>query len=150
MPTSTIDLYRVVRAPAAKIFRAFTDASAMCKWLPPHGFTGTVHELDPREGGSYRMSFTNLATGQSHSFGGRYLELKPNELIRYTDKFEDPSLPGEMQTTVTLRPVTGGTELRIRQEGVPEVIPAEMCHLGWQESLYLLALLVEPEIPSGA
>ena len=146
MSANTIRLHRVLRAKPEKIYRAFLDADAMAKWLPPHGFTGKVHQLDARVGGSYRMSFTNFATGKSHAFGGTYLELAPHERIRYTDKFEDPNLPGEMQTTITLQPVSCGTELNIVQEGVPAVIPAEVCYLGWQESLTLLAQLVEPEI----
>src|SRR5690606_9358435 len=143
----TVKLHRVLRAPAEKLYRAFLDADAMAKWLPPHGFTGKVHEMDARVGGGYRMSFTNFTTGNSHSFGGRYLELVPNERIRHTDKFDDPNLPGEMQTTVTLKKVSCGTEINIVQEGIPDVIPPESCYLGWQESLTLLAQLVEPEIP---
>lgn len=148
--TGTVRLYRVLRAPAARIYKAFLEPDAMVKWLPPHGFTGRVHEIDARVGGGYRMSFTNHGTGASHSFGGTYLELVPNERIRNTDRFDDPNLPGEMLVTVELRPVAGGTELNITQEGIPAVIPVEMCHLGWQESLQLLAQLVEPEIPDGA
>lgn len=144
---STIRLHRVLRAKPEKIYRAFLDAGAMAKWLPPHGFTGKVHHLEARVGGTYRMSFTNFTSGKGHSFGGSYLELVPGERIRYTDKFEDPNLPGEMQTTITLREVSCGTELNVVQEGVPEVIPAEMCYLGWQESLVQLAWLVELEIP---
>lgn len=144
---STIRLHRVLRAKPEKIYRAFLDTEAMAKWLPPHGFTCKVHHLDARVSGSYRMSFTNFTTGNSHSFGGTYLELVPGERIRYTDKFEDANLPDEMQTTVTLRAVSCGTELNVVQEGVPDVIPAEMCYLGWQESLVQLAWLVEPEIP---
>jgi uncharacterized protein YndB with AHSA1/START domain len=144
---STIRLHRVLRAKPEKIYRAFLDAEAMAKWLPPHGFTCKVHHLDAKVGGSYRMSFTNFTTGKGHSFGGTYLELAPGERIRYTDKFEDANLPGEMQTTITLRTVSCGTELNIVQEGVPDVIPAEMCYLGWQESLIQLGWLVEPEIP---
>ncbi|HXG28509.1 MAG TPA: SRPBCC family protein [Nevskiales bacterium] len=147
MPGSTIRLHRVLRAPPERVYRAFTEADAMCKWLPPNGFTGKMHQMDLRVGGSYRMSFTNFSTGKSHAFGGAYIELVPGERIRYTDKFEDPNLPGEMQTTVSLKKVSCGTELHIVQEGVPEVIPAEACYLGWQESLVLLAKLVEPEIP---
>ena len=147
MPTGTIRLHRVLRAPAERVYRAFLDAQALAKWIAPYGFTCQVHRLDARVGGSYRMSFTNFATGQGHSFGGVYNELVPGELIRYTDKFEDPDLPGEMQMTLTLTPVSCGTELQIVQEGVPAAIPLEMCHLGWQESLAQLALLVEPEIP---
>ena len=147
MATSTIRLHRVLRAPAERIDRAFLDANAMVKWLPPNGFTGTVHELDARVGGRHRMSFTNFGTGHSHSFGGTYVELTPHERIRYTDRFDDPNLPGEMQTTITLKPVSVGTELNVVQEGVPGVIPAEACYLGWQESLVLLGKLVEAEIP---
>jgi uncharacterized protein YndB with AHSA1/START domain len=148
--TSTIRLHRVLRAPAARVYKAFLDPDAMVKWLPPHGFTAKMHSMDARVGGGYRCSFTNFGTGSSHAFGGKYVELTPNERIRYTDKFEDPGLPGEMQVTVTLHPVMGGTDLSIVQEGVPAAIPAEMCYMGWQESLALLALLVEPEIPDGA
>ena len=144
---STIRLHRVLTAPPERVYRAFLDADAMAKWLPPHGFTGRVHQIDARVGGSYRMSFTNLGTGASHAFGGTYVELKPGERIRYTDKFEDPNLPGEMRAEISLRKVLCGTEVSIVQEGVPAVIPAELCYLGWQESLALLALLVEPEIP---
>lgn len=147
MATNTIRLHRVLPAPAERIYRAFLDADAMVKWLPPHGFTGKVHQLDARVGGSYRMSFTNFSSGHSHSFGGKYLELVPSALIRHTDKFDDPNLPGEMVTTITLKPVSCGTELNIVQEGIPEVIPAEACYLGWQESLALLAQLVVAEIP---
>ena len=147
MATNTVRLHRVLRTTPEKIYRAFLDADAMAKWLPPHGFTGRVHQLDAKVGGSYRMSFTNFTTGHSHSFGGRYLELVPNERIRHTDAFDDPSLPGEMQTTVSLRPVSVGTEVSIVQEGLPQAIPVEACYLGWQESLTLLAQLVEPEIP---
>jgi uncharacterized protein YndB with AHSA1/START domain len=147
MSANTVRLYRVLRAPAEKIYRAFFDADALSKWLPPYGFTCKVHHMDPNVGGTYRMSFTNFTTGHGHSFGGVYRELVPFETIRYTDSFDDPNLPGEMQTTVTLKPVSCGTELNIVQEGVPEVIPLEMCYLGWQESLVQLAKLVEPEIP---
>ncbi len=147
MSTHTIRLHRVLRAPPERIYRAFLDADAMVKWLPPHGFAGKVHHLDAKVGGSYRMSFTNLSTGHSHSFGGEYLELTPFACIRHTDRFDDPNLPGEMQVTISLKPVSCGTELSIVQEGVPAVIPAEACYLGWQESLTLLALLVEAEIP---
>jgi uncharacterized protein YndB with AHSA1/START domain len=147
MPASTIRLHRVLRATPERVYRAFLDADAMCKWLPPNGFTAKVHHLDARVGGSHRMSFTNFTTGNSHSFGGTYLELVPGERLRYTDKFDDPNLPGEMQVTVTLKKVSVGTELSIVQEGVPEAIPAEACYLGWQESLILLAKLVEAEIP---
>ena len=147
MTTNTIRLYRVLRAQPERVYRAFLDADAMAKWLPPNGFTGKVHHLDAKVGGTYKMSFTNFTTGKSHSFGGKYLELVPNERIRYTDKFDDANLPGEMQATITLKKVFCGTELNIVQEGVPGVIPAEACYLGWQESLILLAKLVEAEIP---
>jgi uncharacterized protein YndB with AHSA1/START domain len=146
MPTSTIRLHRVLHATPEKVYRAFLDADAMAKWLPPHGFTGKVHHLDAKVGGTYKMSFTNFTTGKSHSFGGEYLELTPHERIRHTDKFDDPNLPGEMRVTITLKQVSVGTELNIVQEGVPEVIPPEACYLGWQESLALLAKLVEAEI----
>jgi len=146
MPSHTVRLHRVLRTTPERLYRAFLDPDAMAKWLPPHGFTGKVHHLDARVGGSYRMSFTNFTTGQSHAFGGEYLELLPNERLCYTDQFDDPNLPGEMQTTVSLRPVLGATELSIVQEGIPEAIPTEMCYLGWQESLTLLAKLVEAEI----
>ena len=146
MSTNTIRLHRVVRAPAERIYRAFLDPDAMVKWLPPHGFTGKVQHMDARVGGTYRMSFTNFSTGSSHAFGGRYVELVPGEHLRYTDAFEDPNLPGEMITTVDLTKVSVGTEVRIEQSGVPSVIPAEACYLGWQESLMLLAQLVEAEI----
>ena len=145
--TNTIRLHRVLRATPERVYRAFIDVSAMTKWLPPNGFTGQVHHHDPRVGGTYKMSFTNFTTGKSHSFGGEFLELKPNERIRYTDRFDDPNLPGEIQTTISLNKVSVGTELNIVQEGVPAVIPAEACYLGWQESLTLLAKLVEAEIP---
>ena len=145
--TNTIKLHRVLKAPAERVYRAFLDAGAMCKWLPPNGFMGQVHHLDAKVGGTYKMSFTNFTTGNSHSFGGEYLELVPNERIRHTDRFDDPNLPGEIVTTITLKKVSVGTELNIVQEGVPAVIPAEACYLGWQESLTLLANLVEPEIP---
>jgi uncharacterized protein YndB with AHSA1/START domain len=145
--TSTIRLHRVLRATPEKIYRAFLDPDAMVKWLPPNGFTGKVHHADAKVGGTYKMSFTNFTTGKSHSFGGKYLELKPNELLRYTDKFDDPNLPGEMQTTISLKKASCGTELDIEQEAVPSVIPADACYLGWQESLTLLAKLVEAEIP---
>ena len=147
MPTSTIRLHRVLRATPERVYRGFLDADAMVKWLPPNGFTAKVHHMDVKVGGTFRMSFTNFSTGQSHSFGGEYLELTPHERIRYTDKFEDPNLAGEMQVTVTLRKVSVGTELNVVQDGVPAVIPAEACYLGWQESLTLLAKLVEAEIP---
>ena len=148
--TNTIRLHRVVRAPAERVYRAFLDPEAMTKWLPPHGFTGKVHEMDARVGGGYRMSFTNFSSGSSHSFGGTYVELKPHERIRYTDRFDDPNLPGEMQVTITLRKVASGTELDVVQEGVPAVIPADSCYMGWQQSLSLLANLVEAEIPDQA
>jgi uncharacterized protein YndB with AHSA1/START domain len=144
---STIRLHRVLRAKPERVYRAFLDADAMAKWLPPYGFTCKVHHLDAKVGGTHKMSFTNFTSGKGHSFGGRYLEMKPNELIRYTDKFDDPNLPGEMQVTVTLKKVSCGTEVAIVQEGVPDVIPAEACYLGWQESLTQLANLVDPEIP---
>ena len=147
MTTGTVRLHRVLRAPAERIYRAFLDPDAMAKWLPPHGFTGRVHDIDARVGGRYRMSFTNLATGQSHSFGGEYLELVPSERILHTDRFDDPNLPGEMRTLVTLKKVSCGTELNVVQEGIPAAIPTEACYLGWQESLMLLAQLVEAEIP---
>ncbi len=147
MAGNTVRLHRVLRATPERIYRAFLDPDANCKWLPPHGFTCKVHHLDARVGGTYRMSFTNFSTGSSHSFGGEYLELVPNELIRNTDKFEDPNLPGGMVTTVRLTKVSCGTDVDIVQEGIPEMIPTEAYYLGWQESLTLLALLVEPEIP---
>jgi uncharacterized protein YndB with AHSA1/START domain len=147
MPTNTVRFHRVLRAPPERVYRAFLDADAMAKWLPPYGFTCKVHQMDPRVGGGFRMSFTNFTTAQSHSFGGSYLELVPSEKIRYTDVFDDPNLPGEMQTTVELKPVSCGTEVSIVQEGLPEAIPVEMCYLGWQESLAQLKRLVEPEIP---
>ncbi len=145
--TSTIRLHRVLRSTPDKVYRAFLDADAAAKWLPPNGYTGKVHHMDARVGGSYRMSFTNFGAGKSHSFGGTYLELKPSELIRYNARFDDPNLPGEMRTTVQLRKVFCGTDVSIVQEGVPAVIPAEACYLGWQESLALLAKLVEADIP---
>jgi uncharacterized protein YndB with AHSA1/START domain len=147
MPTNTVRLHRVLRTTPEKVYRAFLDADAMAKWLAPNGFTGKVHHIDARVGGTYTMSFTNFTTGHRHSFGGAYLELVPNERIRHTDKFDDPQLAGEMQTTVTLKKVSCGTELHIVQEGIPEAIPAEACYLGWQESLTLLAQLIEAEIP---
>ena len=147
MSTGTVQLHRVLRANPERIYRAFLDADAMAKWLPPYGFTCKVHHLDASVGGTFRMSFTNFTTGHGHSFGGDYLELVPGEKIRYTDKFDDPNLPGEMQTTVSLKAVSCGTELSIVQEGIPAVIPTEMCYLGWQESLEQLAKLVEPNIP---
>jgi len=148
MPTNTVSLHRVLRATPERVYRAFLDADALAKWLPPHGFTGKIHQLDARVGGSYRMSFTNFSTGHSHTFGGKYLELVPNERIRHTDSFDDPNLPpGEMQITITIRQASCGAELNIVQEGIPEAIPTEACYLGWQESLTLLAQLVEAEIP---
>jgi uncharacterized protein YndB with AHSA1/START domain len=144
---STIRLHRVLRAPPERVYRAFLDADAMVKWLPPNGFTAKVHHMEARAGGSHRMSFTNFTTGKSHSFGGEYLELVPGERIRYTDRFDDPNLPGAMNVTISLKKVFCGTELNITQEGVPDVIPPEACYLGWQESLVLLAKLVEAEIP---
>ncbi len=147
MATNTIRLHRVLRAAPERVYRAFLDADAMAKWLPPKGFTGKVHHMDARVGGGYKMSFTNFTTGKTHSFGGQYLELMPHERIRLTDRFDDPNLPGEIQLTVTLKKVSVGTELNILQEGVPDVIPAEACYLGWQESLLLPAELVEAEIP---
>jgi len=144
---NTIRLHRVLKAPPHRVYKAFTDADAMAKWLPPYGFTCKVHHVDARVGGTHKASFTNFTSGKSHSFGGKYLELKPNELIRYTDKFDDPNLPGEMQVTVTLKKVSCGTELTVMQEGVPDVIPPDACYLGWQESLAQLANLVDPEIP---
>ena len=146
MSTNSIRLHRVLRAPPERVYRAFLDADAMAKWLPPNGFTGKVHRMDGTVGGVHRMSFTNFTTGQSHSFGGQYLELVPHERIRYTDEFDDPNLPGTMMITVSLTRVSCGTELNIVQEGIPEVIPAESCYLGWQQSLALLASLVEAEI----
>jgi uncharacterized protein YndB with AHSA1/START domain len=147
MPTNIIRLHRVLRATPERVYRAFLDADAMAKWLPPNGFTGKVHHLDAMVGGTYKMSFTNFSTGNGHTFGGEYLELVPNERIRHTDRFDDSNLPGEMVTTISLQPVSVGTEVSIVQEGVPEAIPPEACYLGWQESLTLLAMLVEPEIP---
>ena len=144
--TNVVQLHRVLRAPPERIYRALLDPDAMAKWLPPNGFTGKVHQIDPKVGGRYKMSFTNFTTGKSHSFGGTYIELKPHERRRYTDKFDDANLPGEMQTTITLKQVFCGTELNIIQEGIPAAIPAEACYLGWQESLTLLAKLVEVEI----
>jgi uncharacterized protein YndB with AHSA1/START domain len=146
MPTGTVRLHRVLRAPPERIYRAFTNAEAMAKWLPPNGFTGNVHHMDARVGGGFRMSFTNFSNGHSHSFGGEYLELLENQRLRYTDKFDDPNLPGTMITTVELRALPCGTEVNIVQEGIPEMIPTEMCYLGWQESLVLLAKLVEAEV----
>lgn len=148
--TNTVSLHRVLRASPERVYRAFLDPDAMAKWLPPHGFTGKVHRMDASVGGGYHMSFTNFGTGTSHSFGGTYIELTPHERIRYTDRFDDPNTPGEMQVTISLRGVACGTELTIVQEGLPAAIPVEFCYLGWQESLSLLAHLVEPEIPDGA
>lgn len=145
-----VRLHRVLRAPAERVYKAFLDPDAMARWLPPHGFTGKVHEIDARVGGGYRMSFTNFGTGATHSFSAKYVELTPNERIRHTDRFDDPNLPGEMNVTITLKSVLCGTDLQIVQEGIPAVIPAEMCYLGWQESLGMLANLVEPNIPDGA
>jgi uncharacterized protein YndB with AHSA1/START domain len=142
----TIRLHRVMRAPAERVYKAFLDPRALVKWMAPHGYIAEVHSMDPRVGGGYRMSFANLGTGHSHSFGGKYLELVPNQRIKHTDAFDDPSMPGEMLLTVALRPVTGGTDLSITQENVPEQIPLEMCYMGWQESLLLLTLLVEAEV----
>src|SRR4051812_38545390 len=145
--TNTIRLHRVLRSTPERVYRAFLDADAMAKWLPPNGFTGKVHQIDAKVGGTYKMSFTNFGTGSNHSFGGTYLELKPHELLRYSNKFDNPGLPGEMITTVTLKKVFCGTDLNVTQEGIPAMIPAEACYMGWQESLILLAKLVEAEIP---
>ena len=147
MSTGTVRLHRVLRCPPGKVYRAFTDPAAMAKWLPPFGFTFTVHEMEARVGGRFRMSFTNFGTGNGHSFGGEYLELVPDQKLKYSDKFDDPNLAGELTVTVTLTKVSCGTELAVLQEGIPSVIPVEMCYLGWQESLVQLAQLVEPEIP---
>ena len=147
MATGQVQFHRVLRAPPERVYRAFLDAGALAKWLPPYGFTCQVHHLEAKVGGGFRMSFTNFTSGNGHSFGGEYLELVPKARIRYTDKFDDPNLPGEMRVTVSLSAVSCGTELNIVQEGIPEVIPVEMCYLGWQESLAQLATLVEPEIP---
>ena len=149
MATNTISLHRVLRAPPERVYRAFLDPAALCKWLPPHGFTCTVHELDAKVGGKYRMSFTNFTTGSSHSFGGEFTELVPGQRVRYTDKFDDKNLPGAMNVTVTLKKVFCGTEIHITQEGVPDVIPEAGCYLGWQDSLTQLEGLVKPEIPDG-
>ena len=149
MSDRTVRLHRVLRCPPAKVYRAFTEADALSKWLPPSGFTCKVQQMDARVGGSFRMSFQNFGSGHSHSFGGEYLELRPNELIRYTDRFDDPNLPGELRVTVMLKAVSCGTEVNIEQAGIPELIPLEMCYLGWQESLMQLAKLVEPDIPDG-
>lgn len=147
MSNNTVKLHRVFSAKPERVYKAFIDADAMAKWLPPNGFTGKVHEMDARVGGSYKMSFTNFSTGSSHSFGGEFLEMVPNEKLRYSDKFDDPNLPGEMMTTVTLKEVSVGVEVNIVQEGIPEAIPTEACYLGWQESLALLKMLVEAQIP---
>ena len=147
MSTHTIRLHRVLRSTPAKVYRAFLEADALAKWIPPHGFTAKVHHLDAKVGGTFKMSFTNFTTGNGHSFGGEYLELVPHERIRYTDQFDDPNLPGTMEVTVSLKPVLCGTELSVVQAGIPAVIPLEMCYLGWQESLAQLAHLVEPDIP---
>ncbi len=147
---NTVRLHRVLRASPERVYKAFLDPEAMVKWLPPYGFTGKIHQMDARVGGGYKMSFTNFGTGKSHSFGGKYTELTPHERIRYTDQFDDPNLPGQMQVTISLRKVLCGTDLTIVQEGIPSVIPVEFCYLGWQESLSMLAHLVEPEIPDGA
>jgi uncharacterized protein YndB with AHSA1/START domain len=147
MSDNSVSLHRVLKATPEKVYRAFTEALAIASWLPPYGFLCTVHEMNAEKGGSFRMSFQNFSTGHSHSFGGQYLELKPNEFLKYTDKFDDPNLPGEMTTSVWLRKTIVGTEIKITQENIPSVIPAEMCYLGWQESLEKLAKLVEPEIP---
>lgn len=145
--TNTVRLHRVLRAPCERVYKAFLDPDAMVKWLPPHGFVGKVHQMDARVGGGYNMSFINFSTGKSHSFGGKYVELTPHERIRYTDRFDDPNLPGQMNVAISLRKVICGTDLTIVQEGLPAVIPVEFCYAGWQESLQLLAMLVEPEIP---
>ena len=147
MATGTVRLHRVLNAPAERVYRAFLDADALAKWLPPYGFTCKVHQFEAKVGGTFKMSFSNFTSGNGHSFGGEYLELVPNERLRYTDRFDDPNLPGEIQVTVNLKKVSCGTELNIVQEGIPEVIPTEMCYLGWQESLAQLATLVEPDIP---
>jgi uncharacterized protein YndB with AHSA1/START domain len=150
MPTGTVRLHRVLKAKPERVYRAFLDAGALARWLPPYGFIGEVHHMDAKVGGTYRMSFRNFGAGGSHSFGGEYVELVPNEKIRYINKFDDPNLPGTMNNTIVLKAVMCGTEISIVQEGIPEVIPTEMCYLGWQESLEQLARLVEPEIPAGA
>jgi uncharacterized protein YndB with AHSA1/START domain len=147
MSSRSVQLHRVLRAPPEKVYRAFLEAEALAKWLPPYGFTCTVHQLDAKVGGGFRMSFRNFSTGNGHSFGGEYLELVPHRLIRYTDRFDDPNLPGTLQVRVALTPVSCGTDVAIVQDGIPEVIPLEMCYLGWQESLLQLATLVEPDIP---
>ena len=145
--SNSVSLYRILKASPEKVFRAFTDATAIASWLPPYGFLCTVHQMNPETGGTFRMSFTNFSTGNGHSFGGKYVEIKPNEFLKYTDKFDDPNLPGEMTTSVSLRKTIAGTEIKIKQDGIPVAIPAEMCYLGWQESLEKLTKLVEPEIP---
>ncbi|MBP6352431.1 MAG: SRPBCC family protein [Acinetobacter sp.] len=145
--SGTVRLHRVLNAPPERVFKAFLDPDALVKWMAPHGFTAKVHHLDPQVGGSYKMSFTNFSTGHSHSFSGKYIEIVPNQLLRYTDQFDDPDLPGEIQMTIELKPVLVGTEVNITQAGLPDVIPVEACYLGWQESLYLFSLLVEAEIP---
>jgi len=147
MATNTVRLHRVLRADPERIYRAFLDADAMAKWLPPYGFTCKVHHMDAKVGGTFRMTFTNFGTGNGHSFGGEYRELVPNQRVRYSDKFDDPNMPGEMETTVSLAPVSCGTEVTVVQQGIPEAIPVEMCYLGWQESLAQLMTLVEPKIP---
>ena len=147
MPDNSVSFHRVLKASPEKVYRAFTEANAMASWLPPYGFLCTVHEMNVQVGGAYKMSFQNFSTGNSHSFGGKYVELKPNAFVKYTDKFDDPNLPGEMTTSVWLQKVSVGTEMKILQEGIPAVIPVEMCYLGWQESLEKLTRLVEPEIP---
>ena len=147
MSNNSVTLHRVIKAAPEKVYRAFTEANAMEFWLPPYGFLGKVHQMEARTGGSYKMSFTNFSTGSSHSFGGEFLEIKPNEFIKYTDRFDDPNMPGEMTTSIWLKKVLVGTDIKIIQEGIPQVIPVEMCYLGWQESLEKLAKLVEPEIP---
>ncbi|MGC3943254.1 MAG: SRPBCC family protein [Chryseolinea sp.] len=148
--SNSVSLHRILKASPEKVFRAFTDAPAIASWLPPYGFLCTVHEMSAKKGGTFRMSFTNFSTGNSHSFGGTYVEVKSNEYLKYTDKFDDPNLPGEMTTSVSLRKTVAGTEIKIQQDGIPAAIPAEMCYLGWQESLDKLMRLVEPEIPDGA
>ena len=147
MADNSVSLHRVLKAPPEKVYRAFTEAGAMASWLPPYGFVCTVHEMNVKVGGTYKMSFQNFSTGNSHSFGGKFIEIKPNEFLKYTDQFEDPNLPGEMVTSVWLRKVTGGTELKVIQEGIPAMIPVDMCYLGWQDSLDKLTKLVEPNIP---
>lgn len=147
MSNNSVTLHRVLKAPPEKVYRAFTESNALASWLPPYGFTCVVHSMDVKIGGNYKMSFTNFSTGNGHSFGGEYLEIKPNEFLKYTDKFDDPNLPGEMITSVWLGKVSAGTELKVIQEGIPAAIPIEMCYLGWQDSLEKLAKLVEPEIP---